>query len=204
MKIGPRYKIAKRLGAQVFDKTQTQKFQLSLARTEMKRGKRRGGAKSDYAKQFLEKQKVRMTYGITERQFRNYIRAAVSHGGENQAAALFALLERRLDNVVYRLGLTSSRRGARQMVSHGHIVIGGRKVTIPSYQMSQGDIFAIRPGSKSSALFTDLVGRLKDMKNPSWLSFDPEKGEGKVNGAPRMDAAVQPFDLPQVLEFYTR
>lgn len=204
MKIGPRYKIAKRLGAQVFDKTQTQKFQLSLARTEAKRGKRRGGARSDYAKQFLEKQKVRMTYGLTERQFRNYIRTAVSHGGEDQAAALFALLERRLDNIVYRLGLTSSRRAARQMVSHGHIVIGGRKVTIPSYQMSQGDVFAIRAGSKDSALFAGLADRLKDAKHPSWLSFDAEKGEGKVAGAPRMDAAVQPFDLPQVLEFYTR
>lgn len=204
MKIGSKYKIAKRLGAQVFDKTQTQKFMLSQARSEANKKRGRGGSRSDYAKQFLEKQKVRYTYGLTERQFRNYIRATVNKKGQDQAAYLFSLLEGRLDNLVYRLGLAPSRRAGRQMVSHGHFLVEGKKVKVPSYQISMGEAFGIREGSKESPLFLNLPERLKDIKPPSWVAFDPEKGEGKVLALPRGELGLLPFNLSAVLEFYTR
>ena len=115
MKTGPRYKIAKRLGASVFEKAQTQKFALSADRSA-KNKKRSRGRQSEYGKQMLEKQKVRMTYGLPERQFRNYVQKALStvHTAK-PSERLHELLELRLDNVVWRLGLTQTRRGARQM-----------------------------------------------------------------------------------------
>src|SRR5438132_791113 len=117
---GKRYKIAKRLGVSVFEKAQTQKFALSEARTaKIKKGGR--GGRSEFSKQMLEKQKVRITYGITERQFRNYVRAALAAAGTNPVERLHESLELRLDNVSYRLGLAPTRRAARQMVAHGHI-----------------------------------------------------------------------------------
>src|SRR5262245_8692490 len=129
MKIGPKYKIAKRLGAPVFEKTQTQKFALSEARKAKNVRKKRGGAASDYSKQLTEKQKMRYTYGITEKQLRRYVDEAAATGHQ-PIALLIARLESRLDNVVYRLGLAPTRLGARQMVSHGHVTVNGRKLTI--------------------------------------------------------------------------
>src|SRR6185312_9992594 len=125
MKIGPKYKIAKRLGASVFEKTQGQKFAIAQERTA--RNKPRGRGATEYGKQLLEKQKVRITYGISERQFGNYVAEAMATHGANPAELLHRLLELRLDNVIYRLGLAPTRRAARQMVSHGHITVDGVK-----------------------------------------------------------------------------
>ena len=121
---GPRYKIAKRLGATVFEKAQTQKFALSADRSA--KNKRRGrGRQSEYGKQMLEKQKGRVTYGLPERQFRNYVNKALAAHAIKPSDRLHELLELRLDNVVWRLGLARTRRGARQMVAHGPILVGG-------------------------------------------------------------------------------
>src|SRR3989344_4390397 len=132
MIIGPRYKICKRLGSGVFEKCQTQKFQLSEAR---RGAKRRTGRKprtlSDFGRQLLEKQKVRYAYGVPERQLARYTREAVEGTGD-PTVSLLSRLETRLDNVVYRLGLAPTRLAARQLVSHGHIAVGERRVTIPS------------------------------------------------------------------------
>ncbi len=120
---GPRYKIAKRLGASVFEKTQSQKFAISEGahrkEQEARPGRGRGG---EYGKQILEKQKVRITYGVTESQFGNYVKKALESEKGNPLERLHESLELRLDNVISRLGLTSTRRSARQMVAHGHVL----------------------------------------------------------------------------------
>jgi small subunit ribosomal protein S4 len=202
MKIGPKYKIGKRLGSSVFEQLQTQKFQLSLARTEGA-GKRRP-PKSDYAKQFIEKQKVRFTYGITEKQFKNYITKAMEGKSTNPAETLYRSLESRLDNAVYRMGLAHTRRKARQLVSHGHIVVNGRKLTIPSAVVGANDVITVREGSRNSVLFADLKEKLKDHTTPSWVSFNAEKAEGKVVGVPVYTRSELAYDLVPVLEFYSR
>lgn len=203
MKIGPKYKIAKRLGAQVFDKTQTQKFQLSEARGGKKMGKRFGN-KSEYSKQLLEKQKVRFSYYVSEKQFKNYVKKAMDLGGVNPAEALYLYLESRLDNAVYRMGLAPTRQAARQMVSHGHIILNGRRVKSPSFALGKEDIISIRQGSKASSLFTDISEKLKDTKQPEWLLFDTEKLEGRVVSLPKYDRTANHFDLAPVLEYYSR
>ncbi|MDO8492827.1 MAG: 30S ribosomal protein S4 [bacterium] len=204
MKIGPKYKIGKRLGASVFEKCQTQKFMLSESRTANRIGRRRKAPRSDYGKQFLEKQKVRYTYGVSEKQFKNYIKTATDSRKNNPSEILFRLLENRLDNVVYRMGLSGTRRGARQMVSHGHVLVNNHKVTIPSYHISAGDMIAIRDGSKNSNLFVNLPEKLKEHNSPSWVSYDEKKGLGKVSGLPTYQKSELAFDLSPVLEFYSR
>ena len=202
MKTGPRYKIAKRLGASVFEKTQTQKFAIAQERTA--KNKRRGRRLSEYGKQLLEKQKVRITYGVTERQFSNYVHSAAQTHGVGAVAVLHKLLELRLDNVVYRLGLTLTRRAARQMVAHGHITINGRRTMIPSRQVHLSDKLAVREGSKKSVLFSDFSERFKESPLPVWLSWDPKKMEGGVTESPTVDSADPAGDLGAVLSFYSR
>ncbi len=122
----------------------------------------------------------------------------------NTGVLLSTLLERRLDNVVYRLGLAKTRRGSRQMVSHGHILLNGIKVTVPSANVKIGDIVKIREGSKVSPLFTNLEERLKEYTTPNWVSFDVKKGEGLVKQNPTYERMSLHFDLSPVLEFYSR
>ncbi len=202
MKTGPRYKIAKRLGASVFEKTQTQKFALSADRAA--RNKKRSRGPSEYGKQMLEKQKVRVTYGITERQFRNYVRKALAAGGTSPLERLHEMLELRLDNVVYRLGLASTRRASRQMVAHGHILIAGKKVRVPSHQMAPGAAFSVRPESASHGSLIGFEERFHGRPTPSWLSWNPKAMEGKVVERPTAASADPAGDLAAVLSFYTR
>lgn len=194
-----KYKIARRLGAGVFEKTQTQKFLL----VENKGRQRRQNRPTDYGTQMIEKQKVRVTYGLRERQFRNYVKAAMEHAkhGVSPSDLLSQSLERRLDNTVARLGFASTRRLARQMVSHGHITVNGKKVSVPSYHTREGDIIAIRPGSQGSALFRDLAIKLKNWKLPEWLAWDKETA-GKIIGNPKYAEGFLNFQT--VIEFYSR
>ena len=204
MKIGPKYKIAKRLGASVFEKTQTQKFALAEERAARNKKGRRGG-QTEYGKQLLEKQKVRMTYGLSEKQFSNYVAHATSTHGVPPAETLHRVLEMRLDNVVYRIGLAPTRQAARQMVSHGHITVNGVKTTVPSRAMKIGDVIAVREGSKGSRLFENLVEKCSERPTlPSWLSFDAKKMEGTINEVPTAEAASPAGDLIAVLSFYSR
>ena len=201
---GPRYKIAKRLGASVFEKAQTQKFALSAERSE--KNKKRGGrgGRSENGKPMLEKQKVRVTYGITERQFRNYVRAALAtHGGE-PTEKLHAALELRLDNVAYRLGLAPTRRASRQMVAHGHIQVDGKTVRVPSHRVSIGERVGVRGGSKEHGLLAGFSERFAERPLPSWLSWNPKEMEGGVTVVPSKEAADPAGDLSAVLSFYTR
>jgi len=200
---GPRYKIAKRLGATVFEKAQTQKFALSADRSA--KNKRRGrGRQSEYGKQMLEKQKVRVTYGLPERQFRNYVRKALAAHSAKPSERLHELLELRLDNVVWRLGLASSRRGARQMVAHGHLLVNGTKSRIPSQALSVGDVIAVREGSKAHGVLVGFNERFLERPLPSWLSWNPKAMEGGVKERPTTSSADVAGDLVSVLSFYTR
>ncbi len=205
MKLGPKYKIAKRLGASVFPKTQTQKFALAEERAAMNKKRGRRNNQTEFGKQLLEKQKVRMTYGISERQFSNYVAQATSTHGAVPAEMLHRLLELRLDNVVYRLGLAPSRRAARQMTSHGHITVNGVKTTIPSRMMRPGDTIAIREGSKSAVLFENFAEKFAERPTlSSWLTWDPKKMEGGINELPTEASAETAGDLVAVLSFYSR
>jgi len=202
MKIGPKFKIAKRLGAPIFEKTQTQKFQLSEARVGKQRS-RRPGAMSDYKRQLLEKQKMRFSYGISERQFRRYVDEAMEKSNQ-PIALLMGRLESRLDNVAYRLGLAKTRQAARQMASHGHLTINGKKMTIPSHNVKVGDIISVREGSKESGLFTDIVEQHQSAGVPGWLTFDVKKLSGTMTAQPTYEPSETLFDPEQVLEYYSR
>lgn len=202
MIIGPKFKIAKRLGAPIFEKTQSPKFELSQARAG-RTAKRRPGQMSDYKRQLIEKQKMRFTYGITEKQLRRYVDEAVEKSHQ-PIAILMSRLEARLDNVVYRLGLAKTRRFARQMVSHGHITVNGRKLTIPSHKLRQDDVIAVREGSKSTGLFIALEETHESASVPAWLSFDLKKTEGKLTATPTYEPSEILFDPAQVLEYYSR
>lgn len=201
---GPRYKIAKRLGASVFEKAQTQKFALSADRSA--KNKRRGrGRQSEYGKQMLEKQKVRVTYGLPEKQFRNYVHKALAAvHTTNPSERLHELLELRLDNVIWRLGLAKTRRGARQMVAHGHIVIDGKKTRIPSHALQIGNRISVREGSKEHGVLVGFADRFSERPLPSWLSWNPKSMEGTVTERPTAASADPAGDLVSVLSFYTR
>lgn len=203
MKIGPKFKIAKRLGAPIFEKTQTQKFALSEARASKTRTRgRRPGAMSDFKRQLIEKQKMRFSYGISEKQLRRYVDDSVERG-DQPIADLMTRLESRLDNVTYRLGLAKTRQAARQMVSHGHILVNGRRMTVPSHKVRIGDVISVREGSRDSGLFTtiteDHAGTV-----PSWLSFDLKKMSGEKKSEPAYDPSEILFDPQLVLEYYSR
>ncbi len=197
----PKFKICRRLGPGVYDKCQTSKFSASSGKFAGP-GARRPKAPSEYGAQLIEKQKIRFSYGITERQLSNYVEKASHIKGAGTADKFYEELESRLDNVVYRMGLANSRRGSRQMVSHGHFIVNDHKVNIPSYALKSGDIIKIREGSKTKKIFEGLVEKMKDYKPPAWLSFDPTKMEGKISDKPKN---IETFlDLNAVLEFYSR
>lgn len=201
---GPRYKIAKRLGATVFEKAQTQKFALSADRSA-KNKKRSRGRQSEYGKQMLEKQKVRITYGLPEKQFRNYVRKSLAEVHNVQPSdRLHELLEMRLDNVVWRLGLSHTRRGARQMVAHGHVIVNGKKSRVPSQALFVGDKISVREGSLKHGVLVGFGERFLERPLPSWLSWDPKSMEGSVKERPTTSSADVAGDLVSVLSFYTR
>jgi len=202
MKVGPKFKIAKRLGAPIFEKTQTQKFALSEAKQGRRSG-RRPGAMSDYKRQLIEKQKMRFTYGISEKQLRKYLNDAVEKS-QQPIARLMENLEMRLDNVAYRLGLASTRAMARQMVSHGHVTVNGRKFTIPSHKVRIDDVISVREGSRGTGLFTEIADKHEAAGVPAWLSFDVKKLSGTVRGVPTYEPTETMFDPEQVLEYYSR
>ncbi len=202
MLLGPRYKVCRRLGGAIFDKCQTQKFAVSEARHA--RSMRRKRAPSDYGKQLLEKQRIRFAYGITERQLRRYVREIAKRQGVEPSQALLEKLESRLDNVVYRAGFAASRRQARQLVSHGHIAVNGRRVTIPSFEVPENATVAVREKSKQSPLFTTQREKLARVSTPSWLAVDEAALSAVRSGTPTLETTEMPGDLSALLEFYSR
>ena len=167
-------------------------------------GSKRRSASSEYGNQLKEKQKIKFLYGLRERQFKNLVLKAISAKSAETSRRITELLESRLDNIVYRLGFASSRNAARQMVGHGHIVVGGKKTDIPSRQIKIGQIVSIRPQSLGRGIFRDLDLRLKKQKIPSWLSLDQNKREGQMVGLPQPEEADTGVNLNAVIEFYSR
>jgi small subunit ribosomal protein S4 len=200
LQIGPQYKIARRLGP-IFEKTQTQKFATRLQQREQKAGRRRPKQQSAYAQELLEKQKMRYSYGLKEKHLAKYVQKALA-SNEGTDSTLFALLERRLDSIVYRAGFAATRRQARQLVSHGHFLYNGRRVTIPSISVSPGDSVEVREGSKSSPLFADLGERMNDHKDPSWLTSKASDLKIEVTDIP--STSSYEFDYKRIIEYYTR
>ncbi len=196
----PKYKICKRLGSGVYEKCQTQKFTLSEARAK-KTFKRRKNL-SDYGRQLLEKQKVRYAYGITEKQLQKYVGRSLKR--KDPAAALFTDLETRLDNTIYRMGFAPTRRAARQMVSHGHIVVNKKKMTVPSHTVKKGDTLAVREGSATKLLFTHHAERIEGHVAPKWLRVNGKKLTASVTAMPEFTVGDSTFDLSAVFEFYSR
>jgi small subunit ribosomal protein S4 len=164
-------------------------------------GQARRRKTSDYGLQLRAKQKARRTYGLLEKQFRNYFDQAVQEGGVT-GLNLLRRLELRLDNVVYRLGLAASRRQARQLVSHRHFAVNGRTVNIPSYQFKSGDELKVRHGD-SAVIAVALEGsRVRTV--PSWLSFNEQEKSGKVLALPERDEMEQGVEEHLIVEFYSR
>lgn len=159
---------------------------------------------SEYGIQLREKQKIRNVYGVNEKQFSTYVKDATSRQGINSAERLYENLESRLDNVIYRLGFARSRTHSRQLVAHGHILVNGRKVTIPSYKVRKGDKFEVRKESSDNAHFSDITEKVAKHQNPSWLKLDPKKMLGEVQGTPKIDKSEMTFDFGSVIEFYSR
>lgn len=202
MKIGPKYKIARRLGAPIFEKTQTQKFTASEQKKNAGRRPRRN--RTDFALQMQEKQKARYSYGITEKQFANYVKHTFEEKETDKVGLLFQKLETRLDNVVYRAGFAPTRRAARQMVSHGHIKVGGKKITAPSHSVSLKNVITVKDSSAGKGMFSTREEEMNNHTAPSWIKVDPKKKEVVVEGMPKIDQQELLFDLNAVLEFYSR
>lgn len=201
LQIKSKYKVCKRLGAGVFEQCQTQRYTLSEARAQKTRGRKKV---SDYGLQLTEKQKVRYTYGLSERQFSRYVKESMQ--AVDPVMALFRVLEMRLDNVVYRLGLAPTRRAARQMVSHGHILVNGRRMTVPSHHVRIADVLSIREGSKESPLFGkgEEGEEVTVRPQPVWASFDRGSLTGVISAEPQFVSGESLLDFGVVFEYYSR
>ena len=197
----PKFRICRRLGPGVYDKCQTPKFSSASVKGDSMNA-RRPKALSDYGTQLIEKQKIRFSYGVNERQLSNYVKKVSAMKGAVTAEKLYEKLEFRLDNAIYRMGLGSSRRSTRQMVSHGHFIVNDKKVTIPSYELKSGDIVKIRDGSKAKKIFNNIAEKMKDYNPPAWLMFDAGTMQGKILDIPKNTEGF--IDLNAVLEFYSR
>ncbi|MEY4440735.1 MAG: ribosomal protein small subunit ribosomal protein [Candidatus Parcubacteria bacterium] len=202
MHIGPKYKIARRLGSAVFEKTQTAKFSLNeQKKTKNLRQKR---PSSVFGQQLIEKQKVRFTYCIVEKQLKNYVKKVIETSKTGQSDLLFKLLENRLDNVVLKSGFVKSRLMARQAVSHGHFTVNGVRVNIPSYAVKKDDVIAVREGSKSKKLFENVEKSLNEANTPAWLKVNAKDLSVKITGEATYVPQELHFDLNSVMEYYKK
>ena len=157
---------------------------------------------SEYGAQLKEKQKVKFVYGILEKQFNRYFERAASMKGIT-GDNMLQLLELRLDNVVYRLGLAKTRRMARQVVGHGHIRVNGKKVDIPSYSVTVGDVITLRPASAEKEMFKSLREGTSVL-TPKWLTFDAQNLTGTVNALPAREDIDLQVQENMIVEFYSR
>jgi len=169
------------------------------------RGKRRK-ILTEYGKELKEKQKLKNWYNLREKQFSRYIKEVLQKRGqtENVSVLLIEKLESRLDNVVFRLGLASSRTQARQLVNHGHFLVNGKRVNIPSFQTKKGDKVSLTEKSKKKNIFQDIMPSLKKYNPPSWLKFNYQKIEGEIIDSPSLEEVSPPAEISSIFEFYSR
>ena len=159
--------------------------------------------KSEYSMQLTEKQKVKFIYGIMEKQFRAYYEKAEKAEGKT-GAVLLTLIERRLDNVIFRLGLAATRREARQIVDHKHVLVNGKQVNIPSYLIKAGDVIEIREKSKSLQRYKDILEVTAGRLTPEWVDVDKEAFKGTVKNLPTREMIDVPVDEMLIVELYSK
>ena len=196
---GPKTKIARKFGEPIFGDDKS--FEKRNYPPGQHGNARRRGKKSEYAVQLMEKQKAKFTYGILERQFRNLFEKASSNKGVT-GEVLLQLCESRLDNVVYRLGLSPTRSGARQLVSHRHITINGSILNIPSYQVKVGDVVGVREKSKSLNVIIEAKG--KDASAYEWLSWNKEQLQGTFVSIPERLQIPENIKEQLIVELYSK
>jgi len=203
-------KTCRRLGQKLFlkgDRCFSQKCaMIKRAYAPGPQRKRRGGAASEYKKSLEEKQTLKKWYGLSERQFKRYVQESLAKMGkvDDVSAELIRRLEKRLDNVIFRLGFAKSRVQARQLVSHGYFLINGKPVNIPSYQVEKGDSVALKENKKAKGVFKELTNELKKKEIPAWLDLDKNKLESKTIGEPNLDEVKPPAEISLIFEFYSR
>lgn len=198
---GPTTKKARAFGEAIFGDDRS--FDKKKYPPGMHGNSKRRRQKSDYALQLMEKQKAKYTYGVLERQFRNLFETAVSKGGVT-GEVLLQLLEARLDNVVYRLGLAPTRNASRQLVTHKHILVNGVLTNIPSMQLKPGDVVSVRGKSKNLQIIADAAARKSDVKNFPWLEWNPDRGEGKYIEAPERALIPEKINEQLIVELYSK
>lgn len=195
---GPKHRLARRVGVNILDKTSN-----SLARRLSVppgiHGRKRRRRLSEYGEQMLEKQKAKMTYGMLEKQFKNLVQKVQKRKGDTQEF-IIAQLETRLDNLVYRLGFAKTRNMARQLVSHGHILVNGRRVSIPSYSVSEGDVISLSKKTETNSRILELLKEEKE-----FLPYVKREGlSGKLLRMPKLEDLQVPFNLRLIIEYYSR
>lgn len=206
---GPKEKIERRLGTKLFLKGERSYSPKSATVKRMyppgQHGKRFRSRQSEFGAQLQSKQKVRQTYRMLERQFKNWVKQAIESKDET-GGHLVKRLERRLDNVVFRSGIAQSRDQARQLVNHGHILVNGKKITIPSYEVRTGDEIKIREGSMKSTFFSTLMPQwIKKYQAPAWIELNSDSYAAKVKGVPTLnESGLEAKDIQSIIEFYSR
>ena len=195
-----KFKKCRRFGSTIYEKCSSAKYALSEEKRKFSGA--RPKRPSEYGLKLIEKQKLRLSYGLKEKKLSAYIFDAINSSDETYQK-IYENLETRLDNVIYRLGLAETRAMAKQMVSHGHFMLNGRKFNIPSYAVKVGDKITVREGSKDRAFLREIDK--KDLrKMPKWLSFDFKALAGEITGKPEFDVKDNEFNFAQIIEFYTR
>ena len=196
---GPKTKIARKFGEAIFGEDKN--FEKRNFPPGQHGNARRRGKKSEYATQLMEKQKAKYTYGILERQFSNLFKKASASQGIT-GEILLQLCESRLDNVVYRMGISKSRSGARQLVSHRHITVNGELVNIPSYSLQEGDVVAVREKSKSLIAIEDALASSSTVFE--WLTWNADKKEGTFVKAPERLQIPENIKEQLIVELYSK
>lgn len=198
---GPTTKMARKFGDPIFGPDRS--FEKRKYPPGQHGPSKRRKQKSDYAVQLNEKQKAKYTYGVLERQFRNLFEAASRKSGVT-GEILLQYLEARLDNTVYRLGIAPTRRGARQLVSHKHIMVNGKLTNIPSYRLQPGDIITVRNKSRHLEVVANSVNAKSDVRKWSWLEWNPERMEGTFMEYPNREAIPENINEQLIVELYSK
>ena len=203
--IGPKCKLSRRQGVDLFLKSRARPIEskCQLEKPPGQHGDNRHRRQSDYALQLREKQKLRYTYGVLERQFRNYYKEAAKRKGAT-GENLLQLLEQRLDNVVYRMGFGSTRSEARQLVSHKAIMVNGTLVNIPSYQVSPKDVITVREKARKQVRIQDSLAIAEQLGLPEWLEVNSKKMEGLFKAAPERTDLPADINESLVVELYSK
>jgi small subunit ribosomal protein S4 len=198
---GPKDKINRRFGEPLFGPSKAlERRNYPPGPHGLRSGRRK---KSDYAIALGEKQKLKFIYGVLEKQFRGYYAEASRRRGITGDIMLL-LLETRLDNICYRLGFGNTRQAARQLVNHGHVTVNGKKLDIPSYQVSPGDVIKIRDRASSQQLGLRMLDLTQSVPLQDWLTLDREKMEGTVARLPEKEDIEAPVNLQLIVELYSR